>query len=93
MFNSDDKIEIELQQELENPHFENYTEAIVDKLINEIKFNNLNFKTIIRNFSKNISDLRDIFLKKYKIDINQFIEDNFDENILSKIEKDIFNYL
>ena len=33
MFNSDDKIEIELQQELENPHFENYTEAIVDKLI------------------------------------------------------------
>ena len=33
MFNSDDKIEIDLQEELINPHFENYTEAIVNKLI------------------------------------------------------------
>lgn len=68
------------------------SKELANKLIKEIKFKNINFKTIIRNFSKNISDLRDEFLKKYKIDINDFIVDNYNHNILNKLEKDIINY-
>jgi ankyrin repeat protein len=69
------------------------SKELVEKIITEIKFKNLNFKTVIRNFSKNISDLRDNFLKKYKIDINDFIVENYDSNILNNLEKDIIKYL
>jgi ankyrin repeat protein len=69
------------------------SKLLADKLITEIKFNNISFKIIIRNFSKNISDLRDNFLNKYDIDINNFIENDYDSNLLLKIEKDIINYI
>jgi len=68
------------------------SKELTEKLIKEIKFKKINFKTIIRNFSKNISDLRDIFLKKYKIDINDFIGGNYKSNILDNLEKDIINF-
>ena len=69
------------------------SKELAEKLIKEIKFKNISFKTIIRNFSKNISDLRDEFFKKYKLDINDFMVDNYNHNILNKLEKDIINYL
>lgn len=69
------------------------SKELAEKIIKEFKFSNLNFKTIIRNFSKNISDLRDDFLKKYKIDINDFIVENYDINILNSLEKDIIKYI
>jgi len=65
------------------------SKELAEKLIREIKFKNLNFKTLIRNFSKNISDLRDNFLNKYKIDINDFIVENYDNSLLTNLEKDI----
>jgi len=67
---------------------------LAEKLIKEIKFKNLNFKIIIRNFSKNISDLRDKFLKKNKININEFIIGNYNDEFLNNFEKDIIsNYI
>ena len=68
-------------------------ENIADKLINYIKFDNISFKSIIRNFSKKITDIRDSYFKKYQIDINDWILGNYDEDILNNLEKDIFNKL
>ena len=67
------------------------SKVLATRLIKEIKFKNLNFKTLIRNFSKNISDLRDDFLIKYKLDINDFMVGNYNNDILNKLEKDILN--
>jgi ankyrin repeat protein len=65
--------------------------TLANNLIKEIKYNNLSFKNIIRNFSGNITNLRDLYLKKYKLDINKLISDDFDKNIINKIENDILN--
>lgn len=64
---------------------------LVLQLIKEIKYNNINFKTLIRNFSKNITDIRDTFLNKFNININDWISGNYDHNILNKIDKFIID--
>ena len=69
------------------------SKELAEQLIITIKYQNISFKTIIRNFSKNITDIRDTFLKSYKIDINDFIVGNYDDNILNKLEKDIIAYI
>jgi hypothetical protein len=69
------------------------SEELANRLINSIKLDNNDFKKVIRNFSKNITDLRDEFFKSYNIDINDFIVGNYDINILNRLEKDIFNYI
>jgi ankyrin repeat protein len=66
---------------------------LANRLITSIKLDNGDFKKIIRNFSKNITDLRDEFLKSNNIDINDFIVGNYDFNVLNKLEKYIFNYI
>jgi hypothetical protein len=62
---------------------------IGEELIKWIKFDNQNFKTIIRNFSKKITQNRDIYLKKINIDINDWIVGNYNMDKLNKLEKDI----
>ena len=57
------------------------------ELIKEIKYRNINFKELIRNFSKNITDLRDSYLKKYNLDINDWIVGNYSNEILNKLDK------
>ena len=69
------------------------SKELAEKLITNIKYQNIDFKTIIRNFSKNITDIRDDFLQSYKLDINDFIVGNYDDIILNKLEKDIINYV
>ena len=69
------------------------SKILVNKLINEIKFKNMSFKVLIRNFTKHITDLRDDLLKKNGIDINDFIVGNYTNNILNKLEKDIIEYI
>jgi len=64
-------------------------ETICGELIKWIKFDNQSFKTIIRNFSKKITQNRDIYLKKINIDINDWIVGNYTQNKLNKLEKDI----
>ena len=54
---------------------------------------NISFKTLIRNFTKSITDLRDDLLKKHKIDINDFIVGNYTSDILNKLEKDIIKLI
>lgn len=61
------------------------------ELIKQIKYMNINFKDLIRNFSKNITDLRDTFLLKYNLDINDWISGKYDDKLLLKINNDIFN--
>lgn len=62
---------------------------LANELIKEMKYKNINFKNFIRNFSKNVTDLRDLYLKKYKLDINDWIVGNYSNNILKQIDIDI----
>lgn len=66
---------------------------IANELISFIKLYNKSFKLLIRNFSKKITNLRDSFLLKYKIDINDWIVQNYTSDILKNIEKDILIFI
>jgi ankyrin repeat protein len=48
---------------------------LVDELIKTIKYNKISFKNLIRNYSKNITDLRDNILVKANMDINDWLND------------------
>tara|TARA_Y100000591_G_scaffold319935_1_gene332610 strand:- start:12583 stop:14784 length:2202 start_codon:yes stop_codon:yes gene_type:complete len=74
---------------LENPDVKQ--NKLVYKIINNIKLQNKSFKSVIRNFSKNISSLRDNFLKKYKIDINDWMNSNYNPEILKNVEQDLMD--
>lgn len=50
---------------------------MVEKIINKIKVNNYSFRTIIRNYSKKITDLRDMYLSKIDRNINDYINNKF----------------
>ena len=67
--------------------------TLVHKLIKNIKLENKSFKNLIRNFSSYITDLRDTTLKKFKIDINDWIVGSIDMNIIESIEKEIFKMI
>ena len=60
---------------------------LAEKLIVTIKYQNISFKKIIRNFSKNITDIRDDFLKVYNIDINDLQPNVYLQAIASIIKK------
>jgi ankyrin repeat protein len=64
---------------------------IAEEMIRYIKFDNMSFKTIIRNFSKKITEIRDNYLKKINIDINDWVVGNYNEEQLDKLEKNIYN--
>jgi ankyrin repeat protein len=63
---------------------------IANELIKRLKFDNYSFKGLIRNFSKKITEIRDEYLKKQNLDINNWIVGNYSEDILNKLEKYIF---
>ncbi len=65
-------------------------ETTADEIIKWIKFDNQSFKSIIRNFSKKITQIRDGVLKKYNLDINDWVVGNYTTDTLDKLEKDIF---
>jgi ankyrin repeat protein len=68
-------------------------DMIAHNMIEKIKIDGDSFKTIIRNFSKKITDIRDSYLKKVDIDINDWIVGNYSDNILDRLEKYIFKSL
>ena len=74
---------------LENPNVRQ--DKLVYKIINNIKLQNKSFKSVIRNFSKNISSLRDNFLKKYNMDVNDWMNSNYDPEILKNVEQDLID--
>ena len=74
---------------LENPNVKQ--DKLVYKIINNIKLQNKSFKVVIRNFSKNISILRDNFLNKFNMNINDWMNNNYDKNILKKLEENLID--
>ena len=62
---------------------------LLENIILSIKINNKSFKNMIRSYSSKITKLRDNYLIKYHIDINDWVNNLFDESIISNIENDV----
>jgi ankyrin repeat protein len=60
---------------------------LIYKLINLIRLKKLNFRSVIRSFTKKITDIRDNYLKNANIDINNWLNDNFTEIEWNKLIK------
>ena len=52
---------------------------LVIKLMNKIREDGISFKDLIRNYSKNITDIRDKTLKRINIDINDWYNDKYSD--------------
>ncbi|AGC01987.1 ankyrin repeat protein [Acanthamoeba polyphaga moumouvirus] len=65
---------------------------LANNLIKEIKINNYSFRTIIRNYSKNITDLRDAYLSQINRTVNDYLNNKFSisetKNLLNVILND-----
>jgi len=66
---------------------------LVQELITHIKYNNLSFKNIIRNFSKKLNDFRDEILSQVDIDINQWLNNEYDSKHVISLQKIILKNL
>lgn len=64
---------------------------VVKKLIKSIRSNNLSFRSVIRNYSKNITDLRDNYLNKIGFDINDYISNKLNTQNLQQLLNLIIN--
>jgi ankyrin repeat protein len=58
---------------------------IVSELIQQINQNNYSFRTIIRNYSKHITDLRDSYLDKIRRNINDYLNNRLSSGELRKL--------
>jgi ankyrin repeat protein len=58
---------------------------LVNKLIKSIRTNNISVKNMIRNYAKNIIDLRDEILKFAQLDINNWINEDYDDTQLTLV--------
>lgn len=58
---------------------------ILNNLINQIRLKRLSFRFVIRGFTKHITDLRDTILSNANIDINKWLNDNYDKNTWNKV--------
>jgi ankyrin repeat protein len=72
-----------------NKYIDMPSEQLVKKLIIAIKRQNLSFRSVIRNFTKFITDIRDNLLKKNNIDINDWINNNVTKELINKIHDNI----
>ncbi len=57
------------------------------ELIKQIKLSNKSFKKLIRNYSIKISQLRDEYLSRVELNIDQWMNGEYNEKIISDIEK------
>lgn len=64
-------------------------EKLVKKLLKEIKMKNISFKNLIRNYSINITQIRDNVLGKAKVTINDWLNDQLSENQYDLVIKEI----
>lgn len=60
-------------------------DKLVQKLIHQIREQKMSFRNLIRNYSRNIIDLRDSYLKRADVDINDWMNDNIDDNTYNSI--------
>jgi hypothetical protein len=65
--------------------------SLAEELIKHMKFSNKSFKKLIRNYSMNIVKIRDEYLKKYEINIDDWMVGNYDEDIINNLEKYILD--
>lgn len=78
-------------QRMSNPNI--LPSILAIELIKQIKLDNYNFKTVIRNFSSHITIMRDNILKSNNIDINDWITSNYKQNVLENIERDLLKLI
>ena len=68
---------------------------LIIKLIQKIKKENIAFKSIVRNFAKKIVDLRDEILIESKLDINKWLNSNYEiaiyNDFIINLQKKIIN--
>ena len=76
---------------IKNNKLDNIT--LVQLLIKNIKLKNKSFKNLIRNFSYYITELRDKTLKKFNIDINDWMVNSVEKSVIDSIEKEIFKMI
>ena len=60
------------------PHIDR--KKLVKKMIKSIKEQNISFRNLIRNYSKNVLDLRDSLFQNVNMSINDWINDQYTEN-------------
>ena len=72
---------------LKNPKIN--SKELVVSLIQAIKMGPKSFKNLIRNFSYYIVEIRDNLLKKFNVDINDWMVNNIEIDTINLIEKDI----
>lgn len=74
-----------------------YKDVKRDKLVNimldQMKSTRISFKNLIRNYSKQIIDIRDVYFDKIKIDINDWINDKISDEDIKTLIKLIQNDL
>nr|QBK89057.1 MAG: ankyrin repeat protein [Mimivirus LCMiAC02] len=63
--------------------------ALVKKMIKSIKKQNISFKDMIRNYSKNVTDIRDNLFNKVDITINDWLNDQYTEKQVIVIIKEL----
>jgi ankyrin repeat protein len=66
---------------------------LINRLINSIRLKRVSFRSVIRNFTKNITDLRDKILAVGSIDINKWLNDNYTETEYDIIIKHIISMI
>jgi ankyrin repeat protein len=67
------------------------SKSLALNLLEQFKIDKIVLSDFIRNYSFNITKLRDDILKKNNIDINDWLNGNYTQQILDNIEKDTFN--
>ncbi len=66
---------------------------LAEELIKQIKLSNTSFKKIIRNYSIKIVQLRDKYLSNINLDIDKWMNGDYDEDKLTKLENNIINII
>jgi hypothetical protein len=64
---------------------------LIEILIKSIRTQNISVKNMIRNYAKNIIELRDLILKKANMDINDWLNDMFTDVQINAIIEQIQN--
>ena len=67
--------------------------SLIKKLIKSIKIKNISFKKIIRNYSKDIIDIRDRVLNKIGLTINNWINDEYTQKQFDELTREISNII
>lgn len=66
-------------------YFDINRSSLVNKMLKNIKKNNLSYKSLIRDYSFNISSLRDSVFSKFNLSINDWINERFTPQQFSSI--------